>query len=170
MDKAQTPFKIVQCHPTDSDDFHILAGAYSELFNEENSLKFLSLTGVPFDNHTIYSLLKNSSVNDMDYFVAISPDDEIVGLSIFESDTLKGFNVMGMAVYGFFRGCGIGTGLINKGIEIAFEKGFRALDISVFADNKSMLILLLKMDFKPIRIESNARFDGEDLVHLKRYL
>ena len=69
-----------------------------------------------------------------------------------------------------YRQKGIGKSLINKGVDMAREKGFKALDIAVFADNKAMLILLIKTDFKPIRIESHARFDGEDLVHLKRYL
>ncbi|MDD1774898.1 MAG: GNAT family N-acetyltransferase [Methanobacterium sp.] len=170
MNTVKTSFRIEPCKPTNSDDFHRLAEAYSKLFNEKNSLKFLSLTGIRFDNPTIYSLLKNAPVNDTDYFTAISPQNEILGIAIFESDILKGFTVMGIVVDSNYQEYGIGTTLINKGIEIAREKEFKAVDISVFADNKSMLIMLLKMDFKPVRIENNARFDAEDLVHLKRYL
>jgi len=33
-----------------------------------------------------------------------------------------------------------------------------------------MLILLLKLDFKIVKIDYHARFDGEDLIYLKKYL
>jgi len=170
MDTENLLFKIVSYKPTNSNYFLKLADAYNKLFNEKNSLKFLSLTDVPLDLHTIYSFLKNASVNEVDYQVAISPENEIIGISAFESDIIKGFNVIGMVVDSNYRGHDIGTSLINKGIEIANNKGFKAIDISVFADNKAMLLLLIKMDFKPIKIEYHVRSDGEDLVHLKKYL
>lgn len=41
---------------------------------------------------------------------------------------------------------------------------------SVFADNKNMLSLVIKNYFKPVKIGYRKRFDGEDIVYLKKYL
>jgi hypothetical protein len=33
-----------------------------------------------------------------------------------------------------------------------------------------MLKLAVQQDFKPVKMEYHAKWDGEDIVHLKRYL
>ncbi len=162
--------KIVRCNPHDRTHFSKLEDAYSKLFNERENLKVLSLSNVYFDSYTIAAFLKNSSDVDVAYCAAVSPLNDIVGISAFESDPLKGFQVIGVVVDKDYRYKGVGKSLINKGMEIAREKGFKAVDIGVFADNKAMLILLIKMDFKIVKIEYHARFDGEDMIHLKKYI
>lgn len=162
--------KIVQCNPYDRTQFSKLEDAYSKLFNDNDNLSFLSLSNLPFDSNTITSLLKNSYAEEVEYYTAISSDNRIIGISSFESDLIKGFQLIGIVVDTEYRYEGIGRALIDKGIEVAQEKGFKALDISVFSDNKPMLILLLKLDFKITKIDYHARFDGEDLIYLKRYL
>lgn len=162
---------IVRYYPNqDPNNFRKLVDAYLKLFNEKENLRFLSLSNLPFDSRTVSSFLKNASAEGVEYYVALSSDEEIVGISVFESDLIKGFQVIGIVVDNSYRFKGLGRALIDKGIYVAKKKGFEALDISVFADNKPMLILLLKMDFKPIRIENHVRFDGEDLIYLKKYL
>lgn len=163
--------KIIHYNPNlDQEHFSRLENAYLELFNEKGSLRFLSPSGIPFDSNTISAFLKNAPSEEVDYYVAISSDDDIIGLSAFKNDSTKGFEIIGAVVHETYRLKGIGKELIDKGINVAKEKGFKAVDISVFADNKAMLILLIKMDFKLIKIENHTRFDGEDLIHLKRYL
>lgn len=170
MEIKRKDVRIVKCHPNKPHNFFKLSDAYLKLFNEDEDLKLLSLTNIPLDLKTITSFLKSASARELEYYVAISSDKDIIGISVFESDLIKGFNIVEVVVDSDYRGCGVGKSLIDKGIELAIEKGFKAIDIDVFSDNKSMLILLLKMDFKPVKIENSVRFDGEDLVHLKRHI
>jgi ribosomal protein S18 acetylase RimI-like enzyme len=167
---VKTGIKIVHCDPYDRTHFSKLEDAYSELFNEKGNLRFLSLSNLPFDSNTITAFLKNSSAKEIEYYSAISPDNNIIGISAFESDLIKGFQLIGIVVDNNYRHEGIGRALIDKGIEIARKKGFKAIDISVFADNKAMLVLLIKLDFKIVKIDYHTRFDGEDLIYLKKYL
>lgn len=166
----KTGIKIVRCDPNDRTHFSKLEDAYSELFNEKDNLRFLSLSNLPFDSNTITSFLKNSSAAETEYYTALSHDHNIIGISTFESDLIKGFQLIGIVVDNNYRHEGIGRALINKGIEVAREKSFKAIDISVFADNQAMLVLLIKLDFKIVKIDYHARFDGEDLIYLKKYL
>ena len=171
MKSDKKSISIVPCNPEKPEDFSRLSDAYSKLFNEKDNLRFLSLTNVPFDSHTISAFLKSvGNAEEVEYYVATSPDNKIIGLSTFENDLIKGFEVIGMVVDANYRDIGIGRALLTKGIEIARKKGFRTINISVFADNKPMLLLLIKMDFKPIKIEYHARFDGEDIIHLKKHI
>lgn len=164
------PINIVRCDPLDTEHFSKLEYAYSKLFNENDNLRFLSISNIPFDSNTISAFLKNSSAEEMEYYVAVYPNHNIIGISAFESDLTKDFQIIGIVVDGNYRDKGIGRALIDNGIDMAREKGFKAVDISVFADNKPMLILLLKMDFKIVKIDYHVRFDGEDLIYLKKYL
>lgn len=167
----QNQIKIKAYDPNlDQEHFYKLEAAYLKLFNEKETLKYLSHSNLPFNSHIISTFLKNASQEDGEYYVAMSPDNEIIGISALKSDLVKGFEIIGLVVHKDYRSKGIGKALVEKGINIANEKGFKAVDISVFADNKTMLLLLIKMDFKPVRIENNSRFDGEDLIHLKKYL
>ncbi len=159
MEIGGQPFKIVKCHPNKSDHFSKLTNAYLKLFNNKENLRFLSFTNIPFDTNTITSFLKNTSVEDVEYYVAISHKNDVIGISAFESDLIKGFNIIEVVVDSSYREYGIGSSLINKGIELAEKKGFKVIDINVFADNTPMLILLLKMDFKIVRIENQMRSD-----------
>lgn len=50
------------------------------------------------------------------------------------------------------------------------EKGFKSIEVAVFADNKNMLSLVIKNYFKPVKIEYRKRHDGEDIIYFKKYL
>ena len=167
--KGQT-IKIVKCSLNKPDHFSKLSDAYLKLFNKKENLKLLSFTNVPFDSKTITSFLKNASPQKVQYYVAITSKEDIIGIAAFESDLIKGFNIIEVVVDSNYREYGIGSSLISKGIELAKQMGFKAIDINVFANNNPMLILLLKIDFKIVRIEDHLRFDGEDLIYLKKYL
>ncbi len=162
--------KIVTYDPNLNDEhFSKLQNAYLKLFNEKDSLKYLSISGVSFDSRIITAFLKNSSREEVDYRVALSSHNDIIGISAFKNDLTKGFEIIGTIVHKNHRFRGVGKALIDEGLILAKRKGFKAVDICVFADNKDMLILLIKKGFKPVEIENHARFDGEDLIHLKKY-
>lgn len=154
----------------DSEHFNKLQDAYLSLFNEKCSLRYLSFTGIDFNPRIITGFLKNSQQDEIEYFVALSSDNNIIGVSAFKTDLINGFEVIGTVVDKNYRCKSVGRALINEGINSALNKGFKAVDISVFADNTNMLILLLKIGFKLVKIEYHMRFDGEDLIHLKKYL
>lgn len=81
-----------------------------------------------------------------------------------------GFELLGLVVRETSRGQGVGKGLVAYVLDIAQARGYQAIDVSVFADNRAMLRLLLGQGFVPVRMTHHARFDGADVVHLKRYL
>ena len=85
-------------------------------------------------------------------------------------NTVETFEILTVVVDGKSRSKGVGNMLISKALSIAEEKNFKAVDVAVFADNKKMLSLAIKNDFKPVKIENRKRFDGEDIVYLKRSL
>jgi ribosomal protein S18 acetylase RimI-like enzyme len=162
--------KIVAYDPNlDDKNFSKLQNAYLKLFNEKDSLKYISISGVNFDSRTITAFLKNSRQEEVKYYVALSSQNDIIGISAFKSDLTKGFEIIGTIVHKNHRFRGVGKALIDEGLELAKRKGYKTVDIYVFADNKDMLILLIKKGFKTVTIENHARFDGEDLIHLKKY-
>ncbi len=69
-----------------------------------------------------------------------------------------------------FRNLGIGGLLLDTAINEAMEKGFKSIEVAVFADNKNMLSLVIKNYFKPVKIEYRKRHDGEDIIYFKKYL
>lgn len=162
-------FKIVKYDPNfNEEQFDEFRVACLQLFNEPENLKFLSYTNVPFDSDTISSLIKKAPEEKVEYHVAMS-ENRIMGISILKSDIIDGFEIEGIVVQDDHRLRGMGKSLIENAIKVGEEKNFKAVDVAVFADNKPMLILLIKMDFKPVRIINHARYDGEDLIQLKRY-
>jgi len=52
MKSNSQSISIVRYNPENPEEFTKLADAYSNLFNEEDNLRFLSLTNIPFDSHT----------------------------------------------------------------------------------------------------------------------
>ena len=60
--------------------------------------------------------------------------------------------------------------MINECTKIANREGFKCIDVLVFSDNKNMLRLLIKNDYRPIDIQHQARADGMDLVKLRKYI
>jgi ribosomal protein S18 acetylase RimI-like enzyme len=105
----------------------------------------------------------------VDYFAYHDKEEEIVGLMVIKSDPVYGFEIMGAVVDSKYRGRGIGRKLIEYGIDLAGKQGFGAVDIAVYADNKTMLKLVIDLDFIPVRMEHRIRADGADGVRLKYF-
>ena len=52
----------------------------------------------------------------------------------------------------------------------ALQEGYQAVELKVFADNATMLRLVLSLGFIPVDIDHRRRMDGADMVYLKKYL
>jgi ribosomal protein S18 acetylase RimI-like enzyme len=151
-------------------DFNLLLPAYLELANAPDALKFLSFTQKPFDESLVSNWFKSHLANGIEYFVDCTADHQIQGVATIKVDCLVGFELLGLVVRETSRGQGVGKGLVAYVLDIAQARGYQAIDVSVFADNRAMLRLLLGQGFVPVRMTHHARFDGADVVHLKRYL
>ena len=140
--------------------------AYLKLFNDD--LQYLSFSNIPFSKELVQGWVKESKLSGVEYYVAES--SRIEGILIVRFHPIETFEILGLVVDEASRGKGIGSRLVDTALETAEEKGFKAVDVAVFADNKKMLSLVIGKDFKPVRIEYHKRFDGEDVVYLKRTL
>jgi ribosomal protein S18 acetylase RimI-like enzyme len=155
---------------SDPSDFEQLKAAYLELYNQSDALKYLSYTGIPFDEQTVSNWFKTHVESGVDYYAALDPDGQITAMGVVKSSLPYGFELLGLAVRGDSRRQGVGRRLVEHILGVAQEAGYRAVDVSVFADNKPMLRLVIDLDFLPVNITHRARADGADVLHLKRYL
>jgi ribosomal protein S18 acetylase RimI-like enzyme len=162
---------IRKCTPaTDPSDFEELKAAYLELFNEPDALKYLSYTFLPFDDETVSNWFNTHVESGVNYYAALDPDGQIIGIGVVKSSLPYGFELLGLAVRRGFRRQGVGRQLVEHIMGVAQEAGYIAVDVSVFADNKPMLQLVIDLDFLPASITHRARADGADVVLLKKYL
>ena len=162
--------RIEQLNPSDKNAADKFVESYVALFNHKENLKYLSFTNKQFTKSLVQNRLAHANESGIEYYVAIKDTDTIIGILMICSNPTESFEITSLVVDSQSRGLGIGKQFIATAIQKAREKGFIAIDVAVFADNKTMLSLMIKYDFKPVKIEYHKRFDGEDLVHLKKYL
>ena len=144
--------------------------AYLRLFNDPENLPFLSVTGIPFKRETVETWLQEADASGIEYHVALGEDGCIHAIMVVREHPVDAFEVLGIVVEEGYRRMNIGVRLLETALKRAKEKGYRAVSVAVFANNKNMLMLAVKQDFKPVKMEYHAKWDGEDIVHLKRYL
>ncbi len=143
--------------------------AYDRIFNCPGNLKFLSYTGIPFSRAQIADWADSAKHAGVEYYAA-AEEGVIAGILVVRHNAIESYEILAVAVDPRFQGRGAGRMLLDAGIEIAKDKGFKAVDIVVFADNQRMLTLVIRHGFKPVCMEYRKRFDGEDALHLKKYL
>ena len=140
--------------------------AYLNIFNSSENLKYLSFTGIPFSQELITNWTESlCEESEILYRIAVC-EEQIVGISVLKMNTLLGFELLGLAVHPDFKKQGIGTKLLNDCISYSNE--YKSIDAIVFADNKPMLILLIKNGFIPVAMKNDYRFDGVNTLLLKR--
>lgn len=144
--------------------------AFLELFNDSENLLYLSFTNIPFEKETVQNWISEAGQAGVEYYTAFDENDKIIGILTIRINKVEAFEIMAVVVNSHYRNKGVGRLLIDKAVQKASEKGFKSIDAAVFADNKNMLSLMIKNGFKPYKIENRKRFDGEDIVYLKRYL
>ena len=156
--------------PLDSKtDFDNLTGLLSRCLDNDDSFKFLSYSLIKFDKKTIENLTKPHKENGIDYII-YGTNNLFSGVLAYKKSKFQGFELFLLAVDKGNQKKGIGQGLINECIKIAANDNFKSVESFVFADNKKMLRLLIKNDFRPIDIQFHARADGMDLIKLRKYL
>lgn len=148
-------------------DFELLFPVFLSIWNEPDNLKFLSFTQMPFDEETVKSWFSNHLSQGRHYYAAINEDNEIAGILNLIINPFERFVISGIAVHSEFRRQGVGGHLVDSAVKLAVNLGYKSVDVAVFADNKSMLRLLLSKSFIPVSMDYNRRSDGADLVRLK---
>jgi ribosomal protein S18 acetylase RimI-like enzyme len=157
-------------HPLDNkSDFNKLNELLAKCLDDNDSFKFLSYSLIKFDKKTIESLTENHKENGIDYLV-YEGGDLFSGVLAYKKKIFQGFELFLLAVDKDYQKKGIGQNLINECVKIAVNDKFKSIDSFVFADNKEMLKLLIKNNFRPIDIQFHARADGMDLIKLRKYI
>lgn len=148
-------------------DFKLLFPAYLEMANSAEALKFLSYTGLPFTDAQVSGWFTSHLDGGVDYFAAFAEGDRVEGIATIKANPITGFELLGLIVQKASRGKGIGRDLVRHILDVARQRGYKAVDVSVFADNPAMLRLVIGQGFIPVNITHHARFDGADVVALK---
>jgi ribosomal protein S18 acetylase RimI-like enzyme len=150
-------------------DFDKLTGSLLRFLDDRESFKFLSYSLIKFDKETIEGLTNQHKENGIDYLV-YDKDGVFSGILAIKRKQSQGFELFLLAVDRNNQKTGIGQSLINECISIALKEKYKCIDSFVFADNKNMLRLLIKNDFRPVNIQFHARADGMDLIKLRKYI
>jgi N-acetylglutamate synthase-like GNAT family acetyltransferase len=148
-------------------DFDLLTGTLMSFLNDSDSFKFLSYSLINFDKETIERITKQHRENGVDYLVSEN-EGLFSGILAVRRKQSQGFELLLLAVNRTNQKTGIGQSLLNECISLAHEEKYKNIDTLVFADNKNMLRLLIKNDFRPIDIQYHARADGMDLIKLRK--
>lgn len=157
--------------PEDSaNDKENLLPAYLEIWNDGENLRYLSLTLKPFAPEVVSFWFENHKEMGGRYFCALNGKNEILGIAIVKISPIEGFELLGIGVRPDCKRQGVGRALIERTIGLAVEIGFRAVDVTVFADNSPMLIALISMGFIPVGMDYHKRADGANSVSFKKYL
>ena len=144
--------------------------AYFEIWNKEENRRFLSYTGIPFQEETVRSWFETHLDSGVHYHVTVNEGEDIIAIAVTMGNPVRGFELIGLGVESNSRCQGIGGALIEHVIDLAIQEGFQAVELKVFADNATMLRLVLSLGFIPVDIDHRRRMDGADMVYLKKYL
>jgi GNAT superfamily N-acetyltransferase len=157
--------------PADSrNDYGKLKKAYSRLFKDPENVRFLSHTGIPFDDEKIDKFFQLHRSQGNRFFCSLDDDRDIIAILISKDHSYLQMELFAMVVDHRYRRMGTGKKLIKYVAEYARRENFRSLETAVFANNKPMLKLLIEIDFLPVRMLHHLRYDGSDLLLLKKYL
>jgi hypothetical protein len=154
---------------SDLQDSKRYVDAYLRLFNDPENLKYLSFTGIPFERETVETWLRDADASGVEYQTAVGEDGEICAIMVTSANSTEGFEIMGVVVD---AGIGVRASRLGcwKSLPAEQRKKVQGRFSRGFADNKKMLALAVKNDFRPYKVEHSARWDGADIVRLKKYL
>jgi ribosomal protein S18 acetylase RimI-like enzyme len=150
-------------------DFDSLTTSLMRFLNDPDSFKFLSFSLINFDKEVIERMTNQHRESGIDYLV-YENGGVFSGILAVKRKLSKGFELFLLAVDRDKQNTGIGQSLINECLTLALSENFKSIDSFVFADNKNMLRLLIKNDFRPVDIQYHARADGMDLIKLRKYI
>ena len=150
-------------------DFDKLTDTLFKYLDNKEYFKFLSYSLISFDKETIDELTKKHKENGIDYIVS-ETDGILEGILAVKRNIFQGFELFLLVVNKDKQKIGLGQNLINECTNIALKENYKCIDSFVFVDNKNMLRLLIKNDFRPIDMQFNSRADGMDLIKLRKYI
>ena len=119
------------------------------------------------DQMTKQNFLDEFSVPSRKYFVAVKKDEVIGYLGLFECGDDE--NIIGIAIKKSFQNKGIGTKLIEKGVNFALKNKKRSLSLEVDERNSSALAFYKKCNFVVTNVRKNYYKDSDAFV-MFRYL
>jgi ribosomal protein S18 acetylase RimI-like enzyme len=131
--------------------------------------RYLALVHAP-PVDSVCDFVRANILNGVPQFVAVTPEDEVVGWCDITHTAMEGFTHcahVGMGVRSEYRGRGLGTALLRAAIEVAREKGLERIELEVFASNTPAIELYRKHGFVTEGVKRNARkIDGmyDDVV------
>ena len=147
-----------------------LLDAYLSIWNHPDNFKFLSYTLKPFEEHSLKRFFSGHVDMGVHYYAACNKKNEEYGIIVVGASPILGFEIIGMGVKAELKNKGIGSQLIKYVIKIAEDSDFKAIDVTVFADNSAMLRLLLSIGFIPVNMRYNLRADGGDTLRMRKTL
>jgi ribosomal protein S18 acetylase RimI-like enzyme len=142
---------------------------YMTLFNDKQNLKLLSFTGKPFIESAVRNWVKKKS-DSINYYIALDERDIIAGIMVLKKNTIEGIELFGLVVDSRYRKKGIGRQFLATAEKYAESLEYKSIQVSVFADNIEMIVLLIKNLYKPVGISYNKRYDNEDILEFKKTL
>lgn len=135
------------------DDFEGVLEIESQAFSEHN----------PFIYMNFYEMNRNG------FLIAI--ENEIVaGFVVGYRCSENEGRIFSLAVREGYRGCNIGSCLLNSILETFYQEGLQYASLEVRASNEGAQRLYRRMDFVPCWIEQGYYCDGEDGIIMKTRL
>ena len=142
--------------------------AQISIWNNPENLPYRSFTGKIFNEGMVRNWIYNlNEHSEMKYYTAIE-EEKIIGIIVLKSDNINGFEICGIGVEPKWKRKQIGSRLIETAIEKAKQEEFKSIETLVFCDNRPMLMLTVKYGFQPFRIDTGMRYDGMNIVTLKK--
>ncbi len=148
-------------------DFIKLNDLLFKVLTDKETFKYLSYDLIPFDRKTIEDLTTHHRNQDIDYIVCENVD-RFTGVTAIKRNLQHGFELFLLAVDKGHRRKGLGQQLLEASIQAARKEGYSNIFSMVFADNSTMLNLLIKNGFFTLETQYNMRADGMDVVKLGR--
>jgi ribosomal protein S18 acetylase RimI-like enzyme len=142
--------------------------AYLRIWNDKKNLQFLSFTGIEFSRTQVEAWVLSLEGTSPIQYLYVEDKDQIIGVAVMQIDPLSGIEILGLGIDEGSKRKGVATYLLNEITDISRNNGFKSIDAKVFSDNKPMLLFLLKNDFVIVDLEHGKRYDGMDIVRLKK--
>lgn len=139
--------------------------AYLEIWNDDDSLPFLSYSGQRFTPSQIRGWVNELHESNPIRYLFAEENEEILGIAVLNVNYIDGFELLALGVDPYQRGKGIGSGLIEQCCQYALEKGCLSVKTTVFADNLRMQRLVMKHGFYPVSMEHGKRYDRMAVVN-----
>jgi ribosomal protein S18 acetylase RimI-like enzyme len=165
-------YRIYEYIPeVNKDEASRLAHAYLEIWNDPENLRFLSLSGKPFQETQLQGWFSNHVSKGIRYFVACKNNDqEIKGIIIVRGIPTQGMRLGSIGIRPTYKGLGIGKRLVEECVDLTKSDRYRCISTEVFANNFRMIRLLTRYEFTVVKIDYHSGSDGTDFLYFKKYI